>query len=146
MKSRIHNLEEKLKSSPYITPEEKATLENALAQATTDKELAIQERDEALRNKEEAIRVHELTRVDLNKETEQVVALTAERDELSNKVLLLEKYFTFARESCLAKDAETARLANVIQVIEGEKTDNFEIGLVLARWYTEHFPGWEQIN
>ena len=41
MKSQIHDLVEKLNSTPVITPNEKATLESALAQALWDKEVAL---------------------------------------------------------------------------------------------------------
>ena len=68
-----------------------------------------------------------------------MVVLIAEKDELvgsnaehSNKVLLLGKDLTSSCQLSTEKDAEIARLANVIRVIEGEKVANFEMGLALT--------------
>ena len=69
MKSRIHDLEEKLKYALVITPEEKDALENGLAQTLWDKGAAL--------------KVHEITRDDLNKASEQVAALTSEKEKLA---------------------------------------------------------------
>ena len=44
MKSQIHDLEEKLKFSHQITPEQKTALENTLAQATVDNKVTTRER------------------------------------------------------------------------------------------------------
>ena len=153
MKTHIANLEGKLKATSQITPEEKANIENALAQAMVDKESAIKEKDVALFEKESVIRerdaalhekesavkergvalydkivaleVNEITRSDLNKATGQITDLTMEKDRLSEKV---------------------SSLKNLIRGIESEKTENFGNRLILARLHTESFPDWEHID
>ena len=123
MKSQLHDLEENLKA-------------------------AILERDEALQNKVEAIKVHEITRDDLNKATDQVTMLSLKKERLvesnanlGNTVSQLKEDLSSLHESLAKKNVENTRLGNVIQVIEKEKLENFEMGLVLARWHTENFPG-----
>ena len=132
LKARIHTLEEELRSAPRFSAEEKTALEKNLAD----------ERAEKIKHLEDKQRAQ----TELAQANERITQLELENGKLKATEISLRNTISKLSADLDSSHEFRTRLTNVIKVIEQEKADNFESGLVLARRHTEAYPGWEQIN
>ena len=119
LKARIHTLEEELSSATQFSIEEKTALENNLAE----------ERAEKIKHLEDKQKAH----TDLAQAKERITQLESENSKLTGTETSLRDIISKLSADLDSSHESRTRLANVIKVIEQEKAENFESGLVLAR-------------
>ena len=132
LNARIHTLEEELRSAPRFSAEEKTALEKNLADEKAEKIKHLEDKQRA--------------QTELAQANERITQLELENGKLKGTEISLRNTISKLSADLDSSHEFRTRLTNVIKVIEQEKADNIESGLVLAWRHTEAYPGWEQIN